>query len=316
MASTYINLPFEEVTGPIEVIVDSVVTVNQGTTPWTVGGTVTTVPSGTQDVNLVSTITVPVSGPLTDTELRASPVPISGAVTAAQSGTWNINNISGTVSLPTNAATSIKQSDGSQKTQIVDGGNTTVGPVQSLSGTNYLPVALAASATPGSAVVARSVQVAGSDGTNARTLATDTLGNTQIVGNVASGVADSGNPVRGAAKFSTTMPTFTNGQRAGLQSNMFGELAVVTRNKYLNITGATTTTVKSGPGRLNAIVMNGGTSSTRITIYDNTTATGTLIATINPANSGPFYLQYNAEFSTGLTIVTIVSSTDITVLYQ
>lgn len=43
------------------------------------------------------------------------------AVQAAQSGTWNITNVSGTVSLPTLASTSTKQSDGSQKTQIVDG---------------------------------------------------------------------------------------------------------------------------------------------------------------------------------------------------
>ena len=42
-----------------------------------------------------------------------------GAVT--QSGTWNINNVSGTVSLPTGAATAANQTGGAQKTQIVDG---------------------------------------------------------------------------------------------------------------------------------------------------------------------------------------------------
>ena len=46
---------------------------------------------------------------------------VTGTVTANQGGTWNITNISGTVSLPTLASTSTKQSDGSQKTQIVDG---------------------------------------------------------------------------------------------------------------------------------------------------------------------------------------------------
>lgn len=71
--------------------------------PVPVTGTFT--PSGTQDVNIVSTITLPVNGPLTDTQLRASAVAISGTVAATQSGTWNINNISGTVSLPTGAAT-------------------------------------------------------------------------------------------------------------------------------------------------------------------------------------------------------------------
>lgn len=42
-------------------------------------------------------------------------------VSAAQSGTWNITNVSGTVSLPTGASTASNQTDGSQKTQIVDG---------------------------------------------------------------------------------------------------------------------------------------------------------------------------------------------------
>ncbi len=55
---------------------------------------------------------VPVSGPLTDAQLRATAVPVSlssttitGTVAATQSGTWNITNVSGTVSLPTGAAT-------------------------------------------------------------------------------------------------------------------------------------------------------------------------------------------------------------------
>jgi hypothetical protein len=52
-----------------------------------------------------SAYTQPVSGPLTDTQLRASAVPTS----AAQSGAWNINNLSGTVSLPTGASTLAEQ---------------------------------------------------------------------------------------------------------------------------------------------------------------------------------------------------------------
>lgn len=108
-------------------------------------------------------------------------VDASGSTVAAtQSGTWNLTNISGTVSLPTGAATSTKQSDGTQKTQIVDGSGAVIGPAQAISGTNYEPVVLAASATPGSAVVARSIQVAGSDGTNARTLSTDASGNLNV----------------------------------------------------------------------------------------------------------------------------------------
>lgn len=43
------------------------------------------------------------------------------SVNAIESGTWNITNISGTVSLPTGAATSANQTNASAKTQIVDG---------------------------------------------------------------------------------------------------------------------------------------------------------------------------------------------------
>lgn len=46
-----------------------------------------------------SAVTQPVSGSVT----------VSGTVAATQSGTWNINNVSGTVSLPTGASTSAKQ---------------------------------------------------------------------------------------------------------------------------------------------------------------------------------------------------------------
>jgi hypothetical protein len=100
------------------------------------------------------TNTVNVTGPLTDTELRATPVPISGTVlvdtsllaTSAKQTTMDdsintllkpastlakvttVDTITNTVNvaasslpLPTLAATSTKQSDGTQKGQIVDG---------------------------------------------------------------------------------------------------------------------------------------------------------------------------------------------------
>jgi hypothetical protein len=74
---------------------------------WTkIAGTTLSVNNGTADAG---TLRVTVASNST------------GVLGATQSGTWNITNISGTVSLPTLAATSTKQSDGSQKTQIVDG---------------------------------------------------------------------------------------------------------------------------------------------------------------------------------------------------
>jgi hypothetical protein len=83
--------------------------------------------------------------------------------------------------LPAGAATSANQTNGTQKSQLVDGTGVVNGPFQVLSGTNYAPVVLAASVTPGAATVARSVQIAGTDGTNARTIAVDTVGKVKIV---------------------------------------------------------------------------------------------------------------------------------------
>lgn len=50
--------------------------------------------------------------------------PISGTVAATQSGTWNVNNISGTVSLPTGAATSALQTTGNTSLATIESGLT------------------------------------------------------------------------------------------------------------------------------------------------------------------------------------------------
>lgn len=57
---------------------------------------------------------------LTNAQLRASPVPVSGTVTANQGGTWNINNITGTVSLPTGAATAANQTTANASLSSLD----------------------------------------------------------------------------------------------------------------------------------------------------------------------------------------------------
>lgn len=54
------------------------------------------------------------------TDSSATTQPISGTVTANQGGTWNINNVSGTVSLPTGAATSANQSTEITSLQLLD----------------------------------------------------------------------------------------------------------------------------------------------------------------------------------------------------
>lgn len=92
---------------------------NQTGIPVTDNGGSLTV-DGSVTVSGTVTANTGLSQPLTDAQLRASNVgvtvsnfpatqPVSGTVSANQSGTWDINNISGTVSLPTGAATSSNQ---------------------------------------------------------------------------------------------------------------------------------------------------------------------------------------------------------------
>lgn len=74
-----------------------------------------------------------VTGGLTDTQLRATAVPVAGTffqATQPVSGTFfqATQPVSAaSLPLPTLAATSTKQSDGTQKTQVVDGGGNVIG---------------------------------------------------------------------------------------------------------------------------------------------------------------------------------------------
>lgn len=89
-------------------------------------------------------------------------------------------------------------------------------------------------------------------------------------------------------------------------------------NSFVNIAGAATTVVKSTPGVLVRIVNNKSVASGVITVYNNTAASGSKIATItNPAVllQSQVPLEYNVAFSTGLTIVTSAAD-DITVIYR
>lgn len=84
-------------------------------------------------------------------------------------------------------------------------------------------------------------------------------------------------------------------------------------NTYANLTSAATTTIKSGSGILEKIVINTGASSTTVTVYDNTAGSGTKIATAATTTQGT--LSYGCRFGTGLTVVTS-GAADITIVYR
>lgn len=107
-------------------------------TPWLVT-VATALPAGANTIGAVTQASGPWTQNLTQVgggaitlgaKTSANSIPVvlatdEAALPVSQSGTWNINNISGTVSLPTGAATAANQTTlGSQTTKINDGTNT------------------------------------------------------------------------------------------------------------------------------------------------------------------------------------------------
>lgn len=77
---------------------------------------------------------------------------------------------------------------------------------------------------------------------------------------------------------------------------------------YTNIITATTTVVVTGSGHLKGLMINKAVAAGVITIYDNTAASGTKIATITYGaallSDPPYPALFDVDFGTGLTIVT------------
>lgn len=86
--------------------------------------------------------------------------------------------------------------------------------------------------------------------------------------------------------------------------------------------GQATTVVKSGPGTLYSITFNSKATSTNVTtVYDNTAASGTIIAipdAVNTAAVGTMsFGPSGIAFTTGLTIATTTANgSDMTVIFK
>lgn len=89
--------------------------------------------------------------------------------------------------------------------------------------------------------------------------------------------------------------------------------ALETANVFRNVTGAGTTVLKFGAGRLHRVILN-STGGTSVTIYDNTSAAGTIISTLTTGIIAS--LDFQCDFSIGLTIVTVGAGCNITVIYE
>lgn len=106
----------------------------------------------------------------------------------------------------------------------------------------------------------------------------------------------------------TPQANIRGGLWVDLDSYLSGEdpvadrIQVEQRNNYTYINSTTTTVVKTGWGLLHAITVEGGAAGT-ITVYDNTAASGTVMANFASTNAPATY-PLNILFATGCTIVT------------
>jgi hypothetical protein len=134
-------------------------------------------------------------------------------------------------------------------------------------------------------------------------------------GGVASGAADSGNPIKTGCKVLAPLNgSLTANNRQDMGCSAGGGLYTEEDGRvYTHISTATTTTVKSGIGFLHELDVNTCVSGATVTVYDNTSAVAPVISVITcPASTaGMSPMLHDIAFATGLTVVTS-GATDVT----
>lgn len=90
------------------------------------------------------------------------------------------------------------------------------------------------------------------------------------------------------------------------ESQTFDRMMTLPKYTDTYIATATTTTCKSGAGVLHTITI-GETAAGAITVYDNTAGSGTVMAVLKASIAEQTFI-FDAEFTTGLTIVTAGAS--------
>lgn len=262
--------------------------VTQSTSPWVVSGSgnfTVVQPTGTSLHTVLDTTSTTAVTQATAANLNATVVQSSGTNLHVNVDSAPTTTVTGTVTanagtnLNTSAlALSATQTDGTQKTKIVDGSNATVGPVTTLSAVNYMPVVTASSATPGAALVARSIQVAGSDGTNAQTISTDSTGKLNV------------NNISGTVSLPTGASTSAN------QTNGSQTTRITDGTNTAAVKAASTAAVASDPSLVVAMSPN-----SRSPLSQDTTSSGTITAngqtvTINPNGTGTVGVQITGSW--------------------
>lgn len=235
------------------------------------------------------------SNPL-EVNLRSSTITLN--VSAAQSGTWNITNISGTVSLPTGAATSALQTTG----------NTSLGNIDT--STTNIPNVIG---TAASAIPSKLLQIGGSDGTNARAIKVNTSGQLDIrpltssdqvtLANSTLAVTQSGTWNVGTLTSITNAVTVAQSTAANLNATVVGTgtfavQAAQSGNWSVRLQDGSGNTINSTSNALNVNVQN-----TSLTVANaaptNATSTAYEASRVVKASAGTLYriTGYNSKTS-------------------
>lgn len=286
--------------------ISGTITANAGTGTFTVSGTVAATQSGTWNVNNISgTVSLP-TGAATETTLATlltsstftgrintlgqktmanstpvvlssdqSAIPITdnsgsitvdGTIAATQSGTWNITNISGTVSLPTGAAT-----ESSLVKLTLAQGSSTSGQ------TGVLNLAAVTTSAPSY--------------TNGQSspLSLDTTGALRVnvtAGGANASVSSTGSAPPASATYiggsvTTAAPSYTNGQMSGLSLTTSGQLRVDGSGVTQPVSG--TITANAGTG--NFTVVQASAANLNATVTGTVAATQSGTWTVQPGNT-------------------------------
>lgn len=105
-----------------------------------------------------------------------------------------------------------------------------------------------------------------------------------------------------------------NAQSNAKQDQIIANTAPANILFYHNDSVNETRNIKSGAGKLKKLIVNNSAIGT-ITLYDSLTGTGTIIAVIAIAGTIPFSIDYDLNFSIGLTYVSVSSPGDFTITY-
>lgn len=272
------------------------VAVTQSTTPWVVdvtqfGNSNVVTGTGTSGAGIprvtVSNDSNVIVSQATAANLNAT---VTGTVAATQSGTWNINNVSGTVSLPTGAATEaslakLTLAQGSttsgQSGTLCLGAVTTASPSYTTAQSNALSLT-----TSGALRVDASATTQPVSGTVTANIGT-TGGITVAQASTTSG--QSGPLTQGAV--TTAAPTYTTGQTDPLSLTTTGRL----RTEVTQITGPALTVTQAA--------ISVGTSAVRLTVSGSAPAATrqVLMANVDTTVTAKFYIGSSSVTNSGAT---------------